>query len=518
MTNSRGNILWVDDEVDHLKPHILFLEDKGFNISLATNGPDAIALVKDETYNLVLMDQFMPGQDGIETVRQLSELRPNLPVIMITKSEEEWLMDEAISQKIAQFLIKPVSPTQIFMACKQVLEDTKIREEKVTSGYLKEFQHIESRLQEDLQADEWWDIYNRLSKWQLNFDEHKDIGLGNILTEQIHTCNREFVKFVDKNYCNWVSSSDRPNLSVDVVPKFVIPNLRKDKKVCLIVVDALRHDQFLTILPEIGQFFNIDIGYQMSLLPSATPFSRNAIFSGLFTDEFCQKYPRQLELMKSEASSLNKYEALFLEDQLKRNQLENKNVIYHKINVFEEGNRFQKHLTDYKQSDLMAIVVNFVDMLAHKRSESDVLKEMVPDESGYRFAVRTWFENSWLYRTLRELSESDFTVVITSDHGTVRVHRGVLVGADRETSSGVRYKYGRNLNSKEKNTLIIRKPSDYRLPELMHQTNYLVAKDDVFFLYPNQQHRYQGKLKGSFQHGGISMEEIMVPVVTMRGY
>ena len=518
MTNTRGNILWVDDEIDHLKPHILFLEDKGFNISLATNGPDAIALVKDETFHLVLMDQFMPGQDGIETVRQLYDLRPNLPVIMITKSEEEWLMDEAISQKLAQFLIKPVNPTQIFMACKQVLEDTKIREEKVTSGYLKEFQHIESRLQEDLQADEWWDIYNRLSKWQLNFDEHKDIGLGNILTEQIHTCNREFVKFVDKNYCNWVSSSDRPNLSVDVVPEFVIPNLRQDKKVCFIVVDALRHDQFLTILPEIGQFFNIDIGYHMSLLPSATPFSRNAIFSGLFTDEFCQKYPRQLELMKSEASSLNKYEGLFLEDQLKRNQLENKNVIYHKINVVEEGQRFQKHLTDYKQSDLMAIVVNFVDMLAHKRSESDVLKEMVPDESGYRFAVRTWFENSWLYRTLRELSESDFTVVITSDHGTVRVQRGVLVGADRETSSGVRYKYGRNLNSKEKNALIIRKSSDYRLPELVHQTNYLVAKDDVFFLYPNQQHRYRGKLKGSFQHGGISMEEIMVPVVTMRGY
>jgi len=518
MTNSRGNILWVDDEIDHLKPHILFLKDKGFKISLATNGPDALTLVKNEIFNLVLMDQFMPGQDGIETVLQLYELRPNLPVIMITKSEEEWLMDEAISQKLAQFLIKPVNPTQIFMACKQVLEDTKIREEKVTSGYLKEFQHIESRLQEHLQADEWWDIYNKLSKWQLNFDEHKDIGLGNILAEQIHACNRKFVKFVDENYCNWVISSDRPNLSVDVVPEFVIPNLRKDKKVCLIVVDALRHDQLLTILPEIGQYFNMDIGYQMSLLPSATPFSRNAIFSGLFTDEFCRKYPQQLELMKSEATSLNKYEALFLEDQLKRNQLENKNMIYHKINVAKEGHRFQKHLTDYKQSDLIAIVVNFVDMLAHKRSESDVLKEMVPDESGYRFAVRTWFENSWLYRALRELSDSDFTVVITSDHGTVRVQRGVLVGADRGTSSGVRYKYGRNLNSKGKNSLIIRKSSDYRLPELVHQTNYLVAKDDVFFLYPNQQHRYQGKLKGSFQHGGISMEEIMVPVVTMRGY
>ena len=436
---------------------------------------------------------------------------------MITKNEEEWLMDEAISRKLAQFLIKPVNPTQIFMACKQVLEDTKIREEKVTSGYLKEFQLIENRLQEELQADEWWDIYNRLSKWQLNFDEHKDIGLGKILAEQIHTCNREFVKFVDKNYCNWLSSPDRPNLSVDVIPKFVIPKLRKNKKVCLIVVDALRHDQFLTILPEIGQFFNMDIGYQMSLLPSATPFSRNAIFSGLFPDELCRKYPQQLELMKSDASSLNKYESVFLEDQLKRIGLGEKKIIYKKINVADQGDRLLRNISDYKQTSLLAVVVNFVDMLAHKRAESDVLKEIVPDEAGYRMAIRTWFENSWLYRMMRELSENDFTLIITSDHGTVRVQRGVLVGADRETSSGVRYKYGRNLNSKEKNALIIRKPSDYRLPDLVHQTNYLIAKDDVFFLYPNQQHRFEGKLRESFQHGGISMEEIMVPVVTMKG-
>ena len=452
-----------------------------------------------------------------KTIQEFNEFRPNLPVIMITKSEEEWLMDEAISQKISQFLIKPVSPTQIFMACKQFVANFKIREEKITSGYLKEFQDIEESIRKDLNADEWWNIYNRLSKWQMDFDEFKDIGLDNILMEQIHTCNREFVKFFQNHYTNWINSSERPNLSVDVVPKFVIPNLKENSKVCLIVIDALRHDQFLSILPEIGQFFNIDIDYQMSLLPSATPFSRNAIFSGLFPDELCLKYPQQLELMKSEASSLNKYESMFLIDQLKRNDLANKKVIYKKINIADQGDRLLRNISDYKQTSLLSIVVNFVDMLAHKRAESDVLKEIVPDEAGYRMAVRTWFENSWLYRTMRELSENDFTIVITSDHGTVRVQRGVLVGADRETSSGVRYKYGRNLNSKEKNALIIRKPSDYRLPELVHQTNYLVAKDNVFFLYPNQQHRYEGKLKDSFQHGGISMEEIMVPVVTMKG-
>ena len=517
MTNSRGKILWVDDEIDHLKPHILFLEDKGFSISTATNGADAVIMVKENNFQLILMDQFMPGQDGIQTIEEFNEMRPNLPVIMITKSEEEWLMDEAISQKISQFLIKPVSPSQIFMACKQVIENFKIREEKITSGYLKEFQEIEESIRNNLDADEWWNIYNRLSKWQINFDEHKDIGLNNILSEQIHTCNREFVKFFQGNYSNWICNSDRPNLSVDVVPNFVIPKLKDDSKVCLIVIDALRNDQFLTILPELGQYFNVEVDYQMSLLPSATPFSRNAIFSGLFPDELCAKYPQQLELMKSDAPSLNKYESLFLEDQLKRNGLSSKKMIYKKINIADQGDRLLRNISDYRQTNLLSVVVNFVDMLAHKRAESDVLKEIVPDEAGYRLAIRTWFENSWLYSMLRELKENNFTVIITSDHGTVRVQRGVLVGADRETSSGVRYKYGRNLNSKEKNALIIRKPSDYRLPELVHQTNYLVAKDDVFFLYPNQQHRFEGKLKESFQHGGISMEEIMVPVVTMKG-
>ena len=337
------------------------------------------------------------------------------------------------------------------------------------------------------------------------------------IRDRIHTCNREFVKFFQNNYSNWIYNPDRPNLSVDVVPKFVIPKLKDDSKVCLIVIDALRHDQFLSILPELGQYFNIEIDFQMSLLPSATPFSRNGIFSGLFPDELCIKYPQQLELMKSDAPSLNKYESMFLEDQLKRNGLGSKKMIYKKINIADQGDRLLRNISDYRQTNLLSVVVNFVDMLAHKRAESDVLKEIVPDEAGYRLAIRTWFENSWLYSMLRELRENDFTVIITSDHGTVRVQRGVLVGADRGTSSGGRYKYGRNLNSKEKNALIIRKPSDYRLPELVHQTNYLVAKDDVFFLYPNQQHQFEGKLKESFQHGGISMEEIMVPVVTMKG-
>lgn len=517
MNNSRGNILWVDDEIDHLKPHILFLEEKGYQITPATNGSDALELVRKFSYHLVLLDHFMPGMDGMATLRELNAIRPNLPVIMITKSEEEWLMDEAISEKIAHFLIKPVNPTQIFMACKQILEKTRISEDKVTSDYLKEFQDIENRLQSDLQINDWWELYNRLVKWQLNFDEHKDTGLGNILTEQVQTCNREFVHFIQYNYTNWLKGENKPSMSVDVIPRWVAPRLSTGEKICFVLIDGMRLDQWMTILPEIGRYFDYEIDYHLSLLPSATPFSRNAIFSGLYPDRILSKYPQQLEKMKQVGSSLNLFEELFLKDQLKRLKLENANILYHKIHTIDEGQRFNNHVAEYLQVDCLAVVVNFVDMLAHKRSESDVLQEMMPDESGYRFAVKTWFENSWLFQSLKVLSNSEFTVVLTSDHGSVRVQRGAIVGADRETSSGIRYKYGYNLNCKDKNALVIKHPHDYRLPELGHQTNYLIAKDDIYFLYPTQYHRYLALYKNSFQHGGISLEELLVPVITMRG-
>ena len=517
MKNSRGKILWVDDEIDHLKPHILFLEDKGFNLTTVTNGRDAVEMVKCDQYHLILMDQFMPGMDGMDTLRQVKEVKPNLPVIMITKSEEEWLMDEAISEKIEQFLIKPVNPTQIFMACKQVLEKSKIQEEKATSGYLKEFQEIEFRLQEKLSIDDWWAIYKRLVKWQLEFDNYKDTGLGNILDEQIQTCNREFAHFIENQYSGWVNNSDRPPMSPDVINRFVAPSLKRNKKVCFIVVDCLRYDQLMTLLPEINRFFDVQVEYHLSLLPTATPVSRNAIFSGLFNDDLLEKYPKQKKALLEHNLGLNQYESEFLQDQLKRLGLPDVRMHYHKIWKVDEGNRFQNRLAELLQVELLTIVVNFVDMLAHKRSESEVLKEMVPDESGYRLAIKTWFENSWLFMVLKKLSTSGFHVVLTSDHGSIKVHQGVVVGADRETSTGIRYKYGRNLNCTNKNALVLKKPSEFRLPELVPQTTYLIAKNDTYFLYPTQFRKYQNLYRGSFQHGGISMEEMLVPVAIMKG-
>ena len=517
MQDSRGKILWVDDEIHHLKPHILFLEEKGYNLIQATNGDDAIALCQEYQFDLILLDQSMPGMDGLKTLQSIKHIRESMPIIMITKTEDEWLMDEAITSQVEQFLIKPVNPSQIFMACKQVLEKNSLREERVTSDYLKDFQDINACLQDDLSCQGWWELYNRLVRWQLKFDEYRETGLGNILTEQIQTCNREFSRFIEQNFISWLSTDDRPVLSTDFFPHFIMPLLKRNSKVCLIVLDCLRHDQFMSILPILENFFNVNLSFQVSLIPSATPYSRNAIFSGLFPDEMVKKYPEQKKIMSEHASSLNQFEKTFLVDQIKRHRIKDKSLHYHKIWAVEEGQRFQKTIQDLLNVDILAIVVNFVDILAHRSSQMDILKEMVPDEAGYRTAVLSWTENSWFNKVLKVLSDSEFTVIITSDHGSIRVQRDVMVAADREASSGVRYKYGRNLNARKRNALIIKDPAQYRLPVLGPQFNYLIAKDDVYFVYPNEAHKYKTQFRNSFQHGGISMEELLVPVAIMKG-
>lgn len=518
MTNQhRGQILWVDDEIDLLKPHILYLQERGYDVNQVTNGRDAVSAVQDKDFDLVLLDEMMPGLDGIATLKGIKEARPSLDVIMITKSEEEWLMDEALAEKITDYLTKPVNPSQVFLVCKKTLEGERIIEEKAASTYLKAFKDIETTLAGDLTMDEWWNLYLKLVQWELELDERKDLGLGSILDEQMKDANRKFVRFIENNYLSWLHSSpnDRPTLSLDILPEVIVPALKGGERVFLLVVDCLRLDQALTIIDEVQRFFRVNPGYHLSLLPSATPFSRNAIFSGRFLSDIQKREPEKWRAMAGSDQSMNRFESDLMDKTLSGSGLARASTVYHKVNVSGEGTGFLRHLKEYQDTSLIALVVNFVDLLTHHRSDSEILLEMMPDEAGYRSTVRTWFENSWLYEVLTTLSEMPHKVILTTDHGSIRVHKGVQVVADSQTSTGVRYKYGRNLNCSSKHALVIKRPKDYFLPEMTTGTNYLVAKEDVYFVYPTQYHKYLKLYQGSFQHGGISMQEMLIPLFTL---
>ena len=356
MKKTRGHILWVDDEIEHLKPHILFLEEKGYNLSKVNNGQDAIEIVKNNYFDLVLLDQSMPGMDGLEVLSQLKKQRKTQLIIMITKTEDEWLMDEAITGQVEQLLFKPVNPNQIFMACKQALEKKSLSEERATREYLKEFQELNDQLRENLSSQNWWLLYDKLVEWQLKFDLYKDIGLETILDEQIQTCNKEFSSYIERSYVEWLKNESRPRLSTDVFRDFVKPRLEKNEKVCLLVVDCMRYDHFKSLLPALENIFTIDVDFKFSLLPTATPYSRNSIFSGIFPDEMVKKYKEQAIDMQSDSSSLNKHEKLFLEDQLIKYDLENKKIHYHKIWAVQEGEKFKNRIKDFLQKELTSWV------------------------------------------------------------------------------------------------------------------------------------------------------------------
>ena len=515
MDNSRGKILWIDDEINQLKPHILFLEERGYKVATSSSGVDALSLFDEYSYDLILLDHFMIGIDGIETLRRLKEKDPSVPIIMITKSEEEWLMDEAISEKISQFLIKPVNPSQIFMACKQILEKITIRNEKISKVYLDKFQEIESCIENANHFIDWWNLYNELTLWSLKFEEHNEESLIQILQDQFYNANRKFTKFIESQYLSIISSNDRPTISKDVFKNEVFSKIDSGEKVCFLIMDSMRLDQFYVLKNILSEDFMIDIKPSMSILPTATSFSRNSIFSGMFPDDFCKNYPAQLNDMQKSEGNLNNYEELFFNDQLKRFELFNKSHHYHKIWSLDEGIRFHKNIDRYKKCDIISIVVNFIDQLAYKRSHLEILKEMVPDESGYRNAILSWYEKSWLKNVINELRLSDFKIIMTSDHGSITVKKPAIVSADKLSSDGFRYKFGRNINIEDKFAIDARDLDRYHLPSLGHQCNYLIAKDDYFFVYPNEKNKYTSKLKNSFQHGGISMQEMLIPIFTM---
>jgi DNA-binding response OmpR family regulator len=514
----KKQLLWADDEIELLQPHILFLESKGYEVDTVTNGDDAISRVAEKSYDIILLDEMMTGMDGLATLQRIKASNPQTPVIMITKSEEESLMEDAIGQKIDDYLTKPVNPSQILMACKKILDSREIASEKRSQQYAQELQKISSLLHNPLSEKEWIDLNIKLCNLDVELDTLTEPEFREILYDQRRECNVEFGKYIEKCYKEWVSERQKsPVLSVDLVKNYIIPELKTGTKVVFLVIDCMRLDQWQTLEPYFYPYFNLSRDYYYSILPTATPFSRNAIFSGLFPDEIEKKYPELWTNDNEDESSLNKHEKELLEQNLLRNGVRTENdVKYVKIMNNDDARSLEKNINDLLESQVVAIVLNFVDILAHSRSDLPILKEIAPTESAYRSLTKSWFEHSPVYNVIKAIGKSDHLLFVTTDHGSVRGMRGTKVLGDRETSTNLRYKYGRSLKVDKKNAIYIKDPSEYKLPKRGINTTYIIAKEDYYFIYPTNYYKYLNYYKDSFQHGGAALEEMILPFIRLE--
>jgi CheY-like chemotaxis protein len=511
-------ILWIDDEIDLLRAHTRLLEQKGYEVSTASNGEDALEMVRTNDYDLVFLDEIMPGIGGLETLAKIKEILPNLPVVMVTKNEAESLMEEAIGGKISDYLTKPVNPSQILLACKKILDSKKIAEKIVSRDYTKELQEITLTLVNPMDFKDWTDLYIKLTEWDIELDAHPELGFRQTLLDQKRECNVSFAKYIEKNYTHWLEQSgNRPVLSPDVVEKFVIPELDSPGPVFFFVIDCLRLDQWLGMEQALAPFYSIEKQYGYSILPSATPYARNAIFSGLSPLDLETRFPEIWQSAEDDESSRNRAEGMLLEKLLERKRISKKvESKYIKILDPDFGRQIEHNINSYMHNKLTAIVVNFVDMMAHGRSDSPLLKEIAPNEAAYRSLTSSWFQHSSLFGMLKTIAaQKDATIILTTDHGSVRCLRGSKVIGDRETSTNLRYKYGRNLKIDDRQALLIKNPADYKLPRRSVTTTYVIAKEDYYFVYPTDYHRYLAQYRDSFQHGGISMEEMILPIIKL---
>jgi DNA-binding NarL/FixJ family response regulator len=510
-------ILWVDDEIDMLKPHIIFLEQKGFEIGTASGGEEAIDRLKDSSFDLVLLDEMMLGMDGLETLGEIKELDPSLPVVMVTKSEEEELMNDALGKRIDDFLIKPVKPTQVFLAIKRILDGRRLLRDQLAQTYAQEFNELRSRLMGPLDWEEWIQLYLRLVNWDIELDRFRDPGLRQTHSDLEQSANVEFARYMVDVYHDWVNGAEgSPPLSVDIFKTYVAPRLKAKEKVYFVVLDCMRLDHWLSLQPSLEPFFNITNHFYYSILPTATPYSRNALFSGLYPIELTNHFPDLWKRPQKDEYSKNRYERQLMDIQLKRHGIrlspEHK---YVKIYEKDEADNVRRQMSSMHEHQFVSLVYNFVDILSHSRSESEILQEIAPDEPAFRSLVRSWFNHSALYHIIAEMARQKATVVLTTDHGAVLGRRAALVRGNRETSTNLRYKFGSNLGCDEKETFLIKVPSEYRLPSDGPSKQYAIAKEDYYFVYPTEFHRYERQYKGSFQHGGISLEEMILPCAVM---
>ncbi len=522
MNDLSRRILWADDEIDLLRPHVRFLEQKGYIVTPVTSGEDAMAELARDRYDVLLLDEMMPGLGGLETLAQLKAKGLQLPVILITKSEEETLMDEAIGKRITDYLIKPVNPSQVFLACKRVFDSQRIQDGQRARDYVGEMQRWQTMDIKRLDWPGWVDLAVNVASWDVGLDGSPEAGLQQAHLDFRRSLNIDFGRFIEDKYPGWVARAakgegDRPTLSTDIVAKAVVPHLEAGRNVSLIVIDCMRLDQWFTLEPLLSEWFDIDRDYYCSILPTATPYSRNAIFSGLLPAQLKAQHPDKWAENSNDERSKNRFEREFLEAHLARLQVKlAKGLKYLKVHDNDEAANVRRQVHSMSNLSLVAMVFNFLDILAHGRSESDLLQELAPDEASFRAVMKAWFTHSPLYEVFQALAHTDGVVVVTTDHGAVLGKRAALVHGNRDTSTNLRYKFGLNLNTDSKHAIIVRKPMDYQLPDDGVNKNYVLAREDYYFVYPTRFHEFEGRFKGSFQHGGVSVEEMILPLMTLH--
>lgn len=512
MSNAQAKILWADDEIDLLKPHIIFLENKGYAVTAVSSGVEAIDEITEADFDAVFLDENMPGISGLEVLTRIKSIKPAIPVIMITKSEEETIMEDAIGSKISDYLIKPVNPNQILLSLKKNLEGKRLVSEKTTSGYQQEFRQIGMRLNDRLDWKEWSELYKQIVYWDLELEESGDPSMHEILSMQKDEANSQFCRFFEDNYLDWVSgnSDDKPEMSHTVFKNWVMPEVKDGKPTFLVVIDNLRYDQWRVIQQAITEYFRVDDERTFfSILPTATQYARNALFSGLLPGEIEKRFP-QYWINEDEDGSKNQYEKELMAEQIKRLG-RNLNTSYAKITNLNFGKKVSEGIHSLSKNELNVIVYNFVDMLSHARTEMEVIRELADDESAYRSLTLSWFEHSPLRDMMKTIAEMGAKMIITTDHGTVHVKHPVKVIGDRNTNTNLRYKIGRNLNYKEREVFEVLKPEDAFLPRANVSSRYIFARGNDFFAYPNNYNHYVKYYKDTFQHGGISLEEVIIP-------